>query len=91
LTEQLLPSASASASASASMKTDPSLAYHNFVDTCRSQATRRVYVKALHYFMGYLRLSLQAYDKLLDKDPKFIQMDICDFITFMKKTIRLLL
>jgi hypothetical protein len=89
LTEQLLPSASASASAS--MKTDLSLAYHNFVDTCRSQATRRVYVKALRYFMGYLRLSLQAYDKLLDKDPKFIQMDICDFITFMKKTIRLLL
>ncbi|MGB7679187.1 MAG: hypothetical protein WBL49_10295 [Nitrososphaeraceae archaeon] len=79
MTEQLLPSASAS------MKTDPSLAYHNFVDTCRSQATRRVYVKALRYFMGYLRLSLQAYDKLLDKDPKFIQMDICDFITFMKK------
>jgi hypothetical protein len=61
------------------MKTDPSLAYHNFVDTCRSQATRRVYIKALRYFMGYLRLSLQAYDKLLDKDPKFIQMDICDF------------
>jgi integrase len=67
------------------MKTDPSLAYRNFVDTCRSEATRRVYIKALHYFMGYLRLPLQAYDRLLDKDPKTIQMDICDFITFMKK------
>jgi hypothetical protein len=51
------------------MKIDPSLAYRNFVDTCRSEATRRVYIKALHYFMGYLRLPLQAYDKLLDKDP----------------------
>jgi integrase len=35
--------------------------------------------------MGYLRLPPEAYDKLLDKDPKSIQMDICDFITFMKK------
>jgi site-specific recombinase XerD len=67
-------------------RTDPpSLAYRNFVDTCRSEATRRVYVKALHYFMGYLRLPLQAYDRLLDKGPKSIQMDICDFITFMRK------
>jgi integrase len=35
--------------------------------------------------MGYLRLPPQAYDKLLDKDPKSIQIDICDFITFMRK------
>jgi site-specific recombinase XerD len=67
------------------MNTDPSLAYRNFVDTCRSEATRRVYIKALHYFMGYLRLPLQAYDRLLDKDPKIIQRDICDFIAFMRK------
>lgn len=67
------------------MKTDTSLAYRNFVDTCRSEATRRVYIKALHYFMEYLRLPLQAYDRLLDKDPKTIQIDICDFITFLRK------
>jgi site-specific recombinase XerC len=35
--------------------------------------------------MGYLRLPPEAYDRLLDKDPKSIQMNICDFITFMKK------
>ena len=50
-------------------RTDPSLAYRNFVNTCRSEATRRVYIKALHYFMGYLRLPLQAYDKLRQR-PK---------------------
>jgi integrase len=79
LTERLLPTTTISS------KTDSSLAYRNFVDTCRSEATRSVYIKALRYFMGYLRLPSQAYDKLLDKDPKSIQMDICDFITFLRK------
>jgi site-specific recombinase XerD len=79
LTERLLPTTTISS------KTDSSLAYRNFVDTCRSEATRSVYIKALRYFMGYLRLPSQAYDKLLDKDQKSIQMDICDFITFLRK------
>jgi hypothetical protein len=35
--------------------------------------------------MSYLRLSPGDYDKLLDKDPKSIQMGICDFVNFMKK------
>jgi len=35
--------------------------------------------------MSFLRLSPGDYDKLLDKDPKTIQMDICDFVAFMKK------
>jgi integrase len=60
-------------------------AYRNFVETCRSPSTRREYSKALRYFMSYLKLSPQDYDKLLDKDPRTIQMDICDFVTFMKK------
>jgi integrase len=57
------------------------------VETCKSKATKKVYVKALHYFMGYLRLSPQAYDKLLppERDTKSIQMDICNFITYIKK------
>jgi hypothetical protein len=63
------------------------LAYRNFVDTCRIQATRTSYVKALHYFMDYLQLDKNDYDKLLppDKDPKLIQMDICDFVSFLRK------
>jgi hypothetical protein len=60
-------------------------AYRNFVETCRSPATRRMYSKILRYFMSFLRLSPGDYDKLLDKDPKTIQMDICDFVAFMKK------
>jgi site-specific recombinase XerD len=35
--------------------------------------------------MSYLKLPPGAYDKLLDKDPKTIQMDICDFITYLRK------
>ena len=34
--------------------------------------------------MRYLRLNENDYDKLLDKDVKNIQMDICDFITYYK-------
>jgi site-specific recombinase XerD len=35
--------------------------------------------------MSYLKLPSNEYDKLLDKDPKTIQMDICDFITYLRK------
>jgi hypothetical protein len=34
--------------------------------------------------MQYLGLKVNDYDKLLDKDVKLIQMDICDFITHLK-------
>jgi hypothetical protein len=61
------------------------LAYRYFVDTCRSEATRETYITALHSFMDYLKLHLDAYERLLDKDPKLIQMDICDFITYMRR------
>lgn len=47
--------------------------------------TRQHYIKALHYFMTYLHIPLDAYDKLLEKDPKHIQMDICDFVTYLRK------
>lgn len=47
--------------------------------------TRQHYVKALHYFMIYLGIPLGVYDKLLEKDPKHIQMDICDFVTYLRK------
>lgn len=44
-----------------------------------------MYVKALSYFMKYLRLNVNDYDKLLDKDAKLIQMDISDFISYLRK------
>lgn len=61
-----------------------SLAFRNFTQTCRSPATRSVYTKALHYFMDYLRLAHDRYDKLLEKDPKLIQMDICEYISYLR-------
>jgi integrase len=60
-------------------------AYRYFVDTCRSAATRKAYVKALSFFMDYLKIPSGSYDRLLDKDPKVIQMDICDFITYLRR------
>lgn len=35
--------------------------------------------------MDYLRIDRHQYQKLLEKDPKLIQMDICDFILYLKK------
>jgi hypothetical protein len=70
-------------SSSTSTETLP-LAFRQFIDTCKSPATRRIYVKALNYFMKYLGLPNTDYDKLLDKDVKLIQMDISDFISHLK-------
>ena len=63
-----------------------SSAYRNFIETCRSTATRVMYSKALRYFMSYLRLPSESLDRLLDKDPKIIQMDICDYVIHLKKS-----
>jgi integrase len=62
-----------------------SYAYQTFINTCRSPVTRELYVKGLRYFMTYLRIPAGEYDRLLEKDPKLIQMDICDFVTFLRK------
>jgi site-specific recombinase XerD len=69
--------------------TNPSAAYRNFVQTCRSAETRKIYVAALHYYMDYLKLGHEEYDKLLDKDTKLIQMDICDYITYLRNSTTL--
>jgi integrase len=62
-----------------------SLAFRNFSQTCRSPQTRHGYTVALHYFMDYLKTPHTEYDKLLDKDPKLIQMDICDYVLHLKE------
>jgi site-specific recombinase XerD len=59
-----------------------SLAYHNFVNTCRSHVTRRHYIKSLEYFMKFLKIN--DYYGLLKSDPKVIQMNICDYIVFLR-------
>ena len=35
--------------------------------------------------MAYLHIPAGEYDKLLEKDPKHIQMDVCDFVVYLKK------
>jgi hypothetical protein len=62
-----------------------SLAYRNFVDTCRSPETRKSYIRALRYFMSYLHLAPDQYDKLLEQDSKIMQMNICDYISYLRK------
>jgi integrase len=61
------------------------LAYRNFVETCRTVATRQTYIQALRYFMDYLHLPHEAYHRLLDQDPKVTQMNICDYVSFLRK------
>ena len=65
--------------------TSPTLVYRQFIETCKNPSTRQTYVLALHHFMRYLGLDVSDYDKLLDKDTKLIQLDICNFITYIKK------
>jgi integrase len=59
----------------------------NFLRTCKSAATREIYQKAIHYYMNFLKVGYEDYDKLLEKDPKLIQMDICEFITDYSKKV----
>jgi integrase len=62
-----------------------SLAFRNFSQTCKSPETRGTYTKFVNRFMNYLQIPRGEYDKLLEKDPKIIQMDICDYITFLRQ------
>jgi site-specific recombinase XerD len=59
-----------------------SIAYHNFINTCRSAMTQKSYQKSLEYFMKFLKVD--NWDNLLELDPKIIQRNICDYIMFMR-------
>ena len=60
------------------------IAYRNLTETCKSQATLRLYKKSLRFFMQFLKLETNQYDILLDKDEKLIQEDLIGFISHMK-------
>jgi hypothetical protein len=72
--------------------TTDSVAYRNFVNTCRSAKTRKDYERSLQYYISYLRLQLDQineksiYDYLVAQDPKITQMNICDYITYLRKS-----
>ena len=59
-----------------------SAAYRNFVNTCRSPVTRKHYTKSLEYFAKFLKLD--DYDRILEMDPKLLQMNICDYVVFLR-------
>lgn len=59
-----------------------SAAYRNFINTCRSPVTRKHYTRSLEYFTKFLKLD--DYDRILDMDPKLLQMNICDYIVFLR-------
>jgi len=62
-------------------------AYRNFVNSCTSPKTRKVYVQIFSYYVNYLGVprsakSEQDYcDSLVKQDPKIIQENIIDFVT----------
>jgi site-specific recombinase XerC len=62
----------------------PDIVYRNFVGTCRTPSTRYVYKKSLEYFLSYLRLGTGDYVKLLNMDTKIAQMNICDYISYLR-------
>src|SRR5688500_19036959 len=59
-----------------------SVAYRNFINTCRSPVTRKHYARSLEYFTKFLKID--DYDRILDMDPKLLQMNICDYIVFLR-------
>jgi hypothetical protein len=63
---------------------DIDMAYRNFVGTFRSPSTRHIYKKALQYFLSYLKLGAQDHVKLLDMNTKIAQMNICDYISYLR-------
>jgi integrase len=61
--------------------------YRNFINSCRSEATKRDYRKSLSYFMDYMSIEAEDYAKLIDgRDVRIIQSDIINWITHMKDT-----
>jgi integrase len=60
--------------------------YRNFINSCKSEATKRDYRNGLGYFMAYLNIEPKDdYSKLIDgRDPKIIQADIIDWIIHLK-------
>jgi integrase len=77
--------------------------YRNFINSCKSEATKNDYRKGLSYFMDYLNIIEPAnenekekerggedYSRLIDgRDTKIIQADIIDWIIHMKDTVGL--
>jgi hypothetical protein len=65
-----------------------SQAYHNFIHSLRSEATKEDYSRSIHCLMKYLHVI--DYEELIIKDVKVIQKNIIDFLIYCKETRKLL-
>jgi hypothetical protein len=70
---------------SSTSATSSSVSLRNFIHTCKSPETRSTYTKFVNRFMNYLQIRHGEYDKLVEKDPEIIQIDICGYITFLRQ------
>jgi hypothetical protein len=64
-----------------------SQAYHNFIYSLRSEATKEDYSRSIHYLMKYLHIT--DYEELITKDIKVIQKNIIDFPIYCKEIHKL--
>jgi hypothetical protein len=64
-----------------------SQAYHNFIYSLRSEATKEDYSRSIRYLMKYLNVT--DYEELITKDVKAIQKNIIDFLIYCKEIHKL--
>lgn len=58
--------------------------YRRFISSLPSEVTREYYHRWLHYFMDWLQIDWEEYDRLLDYDPRMLQSKIIDYVIWMK-------
>lgn len=58
--------------------------YRSFFSSLPSEVTREYYHRWLHYFMDWLQIYGEEYDRLLDYDPRMLQARIIDYVIWMK-------
>ena len=58
--------------------------YRRFISSLPSEVTKEYYHRWLHYFMDWLQIDREEYDRLLDYDPRMLQSKIIDYVIWMK-------
>lgn len=58
--------------------------YDNFINSVKSQKTRKDYAKSFGYYLNYVGKNENDLVKLLEEEPKDIQSDIIDFINYLQ-------
>ena len=58
--------------------------YRRFISSLPSEVTKEFYHRWLHYFMDWLQIDKEEYDRLLDYDPRMLQSKIIDYVIWMK-------